>query len=109
MIFAGDLNIRDRELVDIGGLPTNIYDVWEITGSRKECLYTWDTYRNTNLRINSKFKPRFRFDRIYCRLQQLCGIQMRNTLKPVYSELEGLERLVVDSAMTIGRYMLILY
>lgn len=41
--------------------------MWITCGSRKECQYTWDTMRNTNSQIPSKFKPRCRFDRMYLR------------------------------------------
>jgi len=65
-----------------------VHDLWESTGSRKECLYTWDTSRNTNLQWPGKFKPKLRFDRIYFRANKGA-----NTLVPVYFELEGLEKL----------------
>jgi len=66
VIFAGDLNIRDSEVAKVG-LPENVQDVWVATGSRKEVEYTWDTLRNNNTEIPSKFKPRMRFDRVYLR------------------------------------------
>ena len=76
----------------IGGVPNGLYDIWESTGSRKECLYTWDCSRNTNLRLNSKFKPKCRFDRLYYKpVKALGGNEL--TLVPVYFELEGLEKL----------------
>lgn len=67
-ILAGDLNLRDAELVASGGLPNRTVDVWEKCGARKEVQYTWDMMRNTNLQANfGKFRPRCRFDRIYLR------------------------------------------
>jgi len=67
-ILAGDLNLRDAELVASGGLPDRTVDVWERCGARKEVQYTWDMMRNTNLQANfGKFRPRCRFDRIYLR------------------------------------------
>jgi len=67
-ILAGDLNLRDAELVASGGLPERTVDVWEKCGARKEVQYTWDMMRNTNLQANfGKFRPRCRFDRIYLR------------------------------------------
>merc|ERR1719222_1523384 len=67
-ILAGDLNLRDAELVASGGLPDRTVDVWEKCGARKEVQYTWDMMRNTNLQANfGKFRPRCRFDRIYLR------------------------------------------
>lgn len=89
------------KLSAMGGLPKQIYDMWESTGSRKECLYTWDCSRNTNLKMNGKYKPKCRFDRLYYRpiLSKDCARQVVNsskdsfTLMPVYFELEGLEKL----------------
>ncbi|XP_063588200.1 tyrosyl-DNA phosphodiesterase 2-like [Penaeus indicus] len=46
-IFAGDLNLRDKE-VEQARLPGDIYDLWEACGRRNECRWTWDTQRNTN-------------------------------------------------------------
>lgn len=71
-----------------------MYDMWESTGSRKECLYTWDTMRNTNLQWSGKFKPRMRFDRIFVRPNRVGLHGAGNySLVPVYFELEGLEKL----------------
>lgn len=95
------------KLSSFGGVPKGIYDVWESTGSRKECLYTWDCSRNCNLVMNSRFKPKFRFDRLYVRQSKVIDPntlrQVDNscvhTLMPVYFELEGLEKL-----KTCGRF-----
>ncbi|NWU41890.1 TYDP2 phosphodiesterase, partial [Hylia prasina] len=65
VIFAGDTNLRDREVTKLGGLPDNIKDVWELLGKPEHCCYTWDTHSNTNLNID--FKCKMRFDRIYFR------------------------------------------
>ena len=51
-ILAGDLNLRDAELVASGGLPERTVDVWEKCGARKEVQYTWDMMRNTNLQVS---------------------------------------------------------
>ena len=68
VIVAGDLNMRDKELEETGGLPEGVADVWEATGKRPETRYTWDTMRNDNLNANfGKFKPRCRFDRVLVR------------------------------------------
>lgn len=74
-------------------MPNKINDVWEATGSRKECLYTWDCMRNTNLKMNGKFKPRYRFDRLYFRRPNSEKSDNPYTLMPVYFELEGLQKL----------------
>jgi len=94
-LFGGDLNIRDSELTSMGGIPNGIYDMWECTGKRKECLYTWDCTRNNNLSMNGKFKPRLRFDRLFYKPLSngnSIGKGKEYTLMPVYFELEGLER-----------------
>jgi len=67
VIFGGDLNMRDKELASIGGLPGGVKDVWEEMGRRKEVEYTWDMQRNHNLEWPGKWKPRCRFDRVYLR------------------------------------------
>ena len=84
VILAGDMNARDTEVKKVG-IPDGIEDLWISMGERKECQYTWDTLRNTNLHINGKFKPRCRFDRVYFRSSEmkeisaehfgLCGIE----------------------------------
>ncbi|XP_029650669.1 tyrosyl-DNA phosphodiesterase 2 [Octopus sinensis] len=87
VIFGGDLNLREKELVNVGGIPNQVIDVWEATGKRPEAKFTWDTQRNDNKGFEGKFKPRCRFDRIYLRNAQ------PKALKPVYFELVGLERI----------------
>ena len=36
VIFGGDLNMRDKEVTSVGGLPAGARDVWEQLGSRPE-------------------------------------------------------------------------
>jgi len=91
VLFGGDLNLRDSELEAVGGIPEHIYDLWKITGARKECSYTWDCMRNNNLTMNGKFVPRCRFDRLYYR--KATNNRDKSTVKPIYFELEGLEKL----------------
>jgi len=67
VLFGGDLNMRDKELAGVGGLPPGTRDVWEACGSRKEVQYTWDLQRNSNLEWPGQWKPRCRFDRVYIR------------------------------------------
>ncbi|XP_013407946.1 tyrosyl-DNA phosphodiesterase 2-like [Lingula anatina] len=88
VVFGGDLNLRDPELAAIGSLPDNIYDLWEVTGKRKEAAFTWDLTRNDNLEWQARFRPKCRFDRLYIRHST-----PRTQLKPVYFELTGLERI----------------
>lgn len=64
VIFAGDLNLRDKEVAAVG-LPAGVVDVWEATGRRREVQYTWDLTRNTNKDLGGAYKPRCRFDRVY--------------------------------------------
>jgi len=67
VILGGDLNMRDKEVASVGGLPAGARDVWEQLGSRPEVKWTWDLTRNTNLEWAGKWKPRCRFDRVYIR------------------------------------------
>jgi len=78
VLFGGDLNMRDKELVEVGGLPNRTVDCWQYCGSRKEVQYTWDMNRNTNLEFPGKFKPRCRFDRIYLRPSQPARVTAQN-------------------------------
>ncbi|UJR14900.1 hypothetical protein I4U23_001884 [Adineta vaga] len=90
VLFGGDLNIREKELQKAGNVPLGICDLWIETGKRKECTYTWDMNRNTNIYYPSdNYRPRARFDRLYYRSSNQETIQF----KPVYFELEGLEKL----------------
>ena len=36
VILGGDLNMRDKEVTGVGGLPAGARDVWEQLGSRPE-------------------------------------------------------------------------
>ncbi|XP_003748534.1 tyrosyl-DNA phosphodiesterase 2 [Galendromus occidentalis] len=89
-VLAGDLNLRDKELDGIGGIPAGICDMWERLGSRPEAKYTWDMTRNDNLLWNARFKPRCRFDRMYFKE----SLAQPRALKPVYFGLIGLERIL---------------
>ena len=75
----------------LGPLPSNIVDLWIATGERKECAFTWDMNRNSNVYYPSNnYRPRARFDRLYFRMN---NEQNSLTFRPVYFELEGLEKL----------------
>ncbi|XP_077540844.1 tyrosyl-DNA phosphodiesterase 2-like isoform X1 [Haemaphysalis longicornis] len=67
VIFGGDLNLRDREVDSIGGVPGDVQDMWVASGSDPSCRYTWDMERNDNLDFRDKGKPQLRFDRVYVR------------------------------------------
>lgn len=73
----------------MGGIPEGISDVWEMTGSRLNCEFTWDLLLNTNKKFDSDHKPRLRFDRIYLRDSD------PKSVSPMYFELVGLEKLRV--------------
>lgn len=91
VLFGGDLNLRDTEVTSLGGPNSKIKDVWQLTGSRKECQFTWDMTRNDNLKLEAMgrngFKPRFRFDRLYFR------DSIPSEIAPEYFGLIGIERL----------------
>ena len=38
VILGGDLNMRDKEVTSVGGLPAGTRDVWEQLGSRPEVI-----------------------------------------------------------------------
>ena len=40
VILGGDLNMRDKEVTSVGGLPAGAMDVWEQLGSRQEVRRT---------------------------------------------------------------------
>ncbi|XP_075826130.1 tyrosyl-DNA phosphodiesterase 2-like [Microtus pennsylvanicus] len=84
VVFAGDTNLRDREVIKCGGLPANVFDVWEFLGKPKHCQYTWDTRINTNLGI--PYACKHRFDRIFFRAEE-------GRLIPKSLDLIGLEKL----------------
>lgn len=88
VIIGGDLNMREKELMEGGGYPREIKDAWIETGKKKECEYTWDMMRNDNLEGSfGKFKPRCRFDRILIRDSE------PSSIIPSLFNLIGLERL----------------
>ncbi|NXL90175.1 TYDP2 phosphodiesterase, partial [Alectura lathami] len=86
VIFGGDTNLRDSEVAKLGGLPSNIVDIWEFLGKPQHCRYTWDTSSNTNLCIDGKC--RLRFDRVYFRAAAEGG-----HIVPRSMDLIGLEKL----------------
>nr|CDS18311.1 traf and tnf receptor associated protein [Echinococcus granulosus] len=91
-ILCGDLNIRDKEIEELGGLPQGMVDVWEMCGARPEAKATWDPRRNPNLQLDHPQSngphsrpPAYgmRFDRLHV---------LGGGLRPVDFELRGLER-----------------
>nr|XP_023700324.1 uncharacterized protein LOC111860661 isoform X1 [Paramormyrops kingsleyae] len=62
VIFGGDTNLRDWEVIKLGGAPVGILDVWETLGKPEDCSYTWiSTGRDDRNPV------RIRFDRIFLR------------------------------------------
>ncbi|XP_049857278.1 tyrosyl-DNA phosphodiesterase 2-like isoform X1 [Schistocerca gregaria] len=86
VICGGDLNLREKDLTAAGGLPPGVDDLWISCGSRKTCQYTWDMLRNTNVEFPGKYKPRFRFDRLYLRNSH------QKSVVPQFFGLVGIEK-----------------
>ena len=77
-ILGGDLNLLDKELAQISGLPENFYDVWESCGADEDKRLTWDSS-----------EPGFRLDR----LLYTCCASQEVKLTPSLFELLGTEKL----------------
>lgn len=87
VLFGGDTNLRDTEVVKVG-LPSTVYDVWEHLGKAEHCRYTWDTKANTNKKV--PYISRCRFDRIYLRPASKDNVPH---MAPDHMNLVGLEKL----------------
>ncbi|KTF81513.1 hypothetical protein cypCar_00035375 [Cyprinus carpio] len=86
VIFAGDTNLRDSEVVKVGGLPPGVCDVWEQLGKQEHCRYTWDTKANSNKTV--PYISRCRFDRIFLR-----SAKTGPRVTPDHMVLVGMEKL----------------
>ncbi|XP_018979419.1 tyrosyl-DNA phosphodiesterase 2-like isoform X2 [Cyprinus carpio] len=86
VIFAGDTNLRDTEVVKVGGLPPGVCDVWEQLGKQEHCRYTWDTKANSNKTV--PYICRCRFDRIFLR-----SAETGPRVTPDHMVLVGMEKL----------------
>ncbi|XP_059412566.1 tyrosyl-DNA phosphodiesterase 2-like [Carassius carassius] len=86
VIFAGDTNLRDSEVVKVGGLPPGVCDVWEQLGKQEHCRYTWDTKANSNKTV--PYICRCRFDRIFLR-----SAKTGPRVTPDHMVLVGMEKL----------------
>ncbi len=86
-LFGGDTNLRENEILasevaktvteeakrDSGTATgrkrakkvAKIGDAWVMAGANDKEKFTWDTLRNDNLKIDSQFKPRTRYDRLF--------------------------------------------
>ncbi|XP_051283888.1 tyrosyl-DNA phosphodiesterase 2-like isoform X1 [Dicentrarchus labrax] len=87
VLFGGDTNLRDSEVVKVG-LPSCVCDVWEQLGEPEHCRYTWDAHVNTNR--DFQFKCRLRFDRLYLRRAAKDGVPQ---VEPDSMATIGLEKL----------------
>ncbi|XP_068706872.1 tyrosyl-DNA phosphodiesterase 2-like [Montipora foliosa] len=88
VVFGGDTNLRDTEVMSIGGLPNGMLDAWDFCGRPKDAEFTWDTKFNDNLDWPYPKASRIRFDRFFIRPGE-----GENKLNPSCFELVGLERL----------------
>ncbi|CAM4632971.1 unnamed protein product [Leuciscus chuanchicus] len=86
VIFAGDTNLRDTEVVKVGGLPPGVCDVWEQLGKQEHCRYTWDTKANSNKTV--PYISKCRFDRIFLR-----SAKTGPGVTPDHMALVGMEKL----------------
>lgn len=91
-IFAGDTNLREREISAMDVAKTRaaeakrnaaanaaatsraakrkrvdqkVGDAWVMAGCMDKWKYSWDTTRNDNLDINTPYRPRARYDRVF--------------------------------------------
>ncbi|TRY84388.1 hypothetical protein DNTS_025473 [Danionella cerebrum] len=92
VIFAGDTNLRDTEVIHVGGLPAGVCDVWEQLGKQEHCRYTWDTKANSNKQ--APYVSRCRFDRIFLR-----SANRHPRVTPEHMALIGMDKL------DCGRYI----
>ena len=67
VVFGGDTNLRDREVVSVGGLPSDIQDAYESCGSPLRAEFTWELTENDNIQMPGRNQPRWRYDRIFLR------------------------------------------
>ena len=78
-ILAGDFNIRDSEVRQDMSVQ-NWRDSWVVSGQDAEHRYTWDAHRNTRVPRSPFSRPRFRFDRMYVRNNDVIQISRFNLL-----------------------------
>lgn len=74
-LFGGDLNLRDKEVKEVG-VPPGMVDVWEACGSPPSEHYTWDIKQNDNLDWKFPHKPSCRFDRLYLMPVEGAGLRI---------------------------------
>lgn len=88
IIFGGDTNLRDTEVIAVGGVPSGILDAWASCGSAPTTKYTWNMAENNNNGRAYQRPPKLRFDRIFVR-----PAKEAKAIKPSTFTLVGKERL----------------
>ncbi|CAH1251047.1 TDP2 [Branchiostoma lanceolatum] len=96
VIVGGDLNLRDAEVVAVGGLPAATVDFWEAVGSPWRHKFTWDVTKNDNLDWDLPFRPKCRFDRVYVRSSHPDQLAPENITFVGTDRLEGCGRFPSD-------------
>lgn len=76
VIFAGDTNLRDYEISQLGGLPEGIQDAWEVLGKPENSAFTWSNERFDICEYEPK--TRTRFDRIFFKGNESKSIVPKN-------------------------------
>ncbi|XP_057291082.1 tyrosyl-DNA phosphodiesterase 2-like isoform X1 [Hydractinia symbiolongicarpus] len=87
IVFAGDLNIREQEIKELGGLPAGVLDSWVVNGSKPNVRFTWDLMQNDNLQFAGSSQPRARYDRMFFKAAEDKEVQCTSFL------LVGMERI----------------
>ena len=70
VVFAGDTNLREKEVNYTTLSSSNIVDVWMKTGSQESTKATWDLQTNTNHKMGDtplQQQPKARYDRMLIR------------------------------------------
>ncbi|MES1905134.1 MAG: Tyrosyl-DNA phosphodiesterase 2 [Paramarteilia canceri] len=77
--IAGDLNLREKEVVQNKNLFLDLNDSWVESGKDASTQFTWDTKLNHNSMLNNKsFKIRMRMDRIYFKIRDKSQIVQKS-------------------------------
>lgn len=77
VIFAGDLNIREQEIKELG-IPNTIKDAWIENGSDYNKRFTWNLEKNNNLEMPNGSKPKARYDRMYYRNSEKGNLKLES-------------------------------
>ena len=55
------------QITKAGGLPSSVFDIWQLCGEPADAKFTWDLSQNDNLNWPYPNRPKSRFDRLYLR------------------------------------------